>query len=33
VYLFRSSLGFLAEAQPRLVNRRGHMALFDRDVH
>jgi hypothetical protein len=28
VHLFRPSLGFLDEAQPRLVNRRGQKALF-----
>jgi hypothetical protein len=28
VHLFRPSLGFLAEAQPRLDNRRGQKALL-----
>jgi hypothetical protein len=30
VHLFRPSLGFLAEAQPRLENRPGQKALFGR---
>jgi hypothetical protein len=33
VHLFRPSLGFLVEAQPRLKNRRGEKALFDRGAH
>jgi hypothetical protein len=33
VHLFRPSLGFLVEAQPRLENRRGQKALFDRGAH
>jgi hypothetical protein len=33
VYLFRSSLSFVAEAQPRLENRRGQKALFGRGAH
>jgi hypothetical protein len=33
VHLFRPSLGFLVEAQPRLENRRGQKALFGRGVH
>jgi hypothetical protein len=32
VYLFRSSLSFLAEAQPRLENRRGQKTLLA-EVH
>jgi hypothetical protein len=31
VHLFRPSLSFLAEAQPRLENRRGQKALFARE--
>jgi hypothetical protein len=27
------SLGFLIEAEPRLENRRGQKALFDRGAH
>jgi hypothetical protein len=30
VHLFRPRLSFLAEAQPRLDNRRGQKALFGR---
>jgi hypothetical protein len=33
VHLFRPSLGFLAEAQPRLNKRRGQKALFGRCAH
>jgi hypothetical protein len=35
VYLFRPSLDFLVEAQPRLEieNRRGQKALFGRGAH
>jgi hypothetical protein len=33
VHLFRSSLGFLVEAQSRLENRRGKKALFGRGAH
>jgi hypothetical protein len=33
VYLFRPSLGFLVEAEPRLENRRGQKALFGRGAH
>jgi hypothetical protein len=33
VHLFRPSLGFLAEAQPRLENRRGQKALFGGGAH
>jgi hypothetical protein len=31
VHLFRPSKSFLAEAQPRLENRRGQKALFARE--
>jgi hypothetical protein len=30
MHLFRPSLSFVAEAQPRLQNRRGQMAVFGR---
>jgi hypothetical protein len=33
VHLFRPSLGFLVEAQPRVENRRGQKALFGRGAH
>jgi hypothetical protein len=33
VHLFRPSLGFLVEAEPRLENRRGQKALFGRGAH
>jgi hypothetical protein len=33
VHLFRPSLGFLVEAEPRLENRRGQKALFGRGGH
>jgi hypothetical protein len=33
VHLFRTSLGFLVEAQPRLENRRGQKALFGQGAH
>jgi hypothetical protein len=33
VHLFRPSLDFLVEAQPRLENRRGQKALFGRGAH
>jgi hypothetical protein len=33
VHLFRPSLGFLVEAEPRLENRRGQKALFARLAH
>jgi hypothetical protein len=33
VPLFRPSLSFLVEAQPRLENRRGQKALFGRGAH
>jgi hypothetical protein len=33
VHLFRPSLGFLAEADPRLENRRGQKVLFGRGAH
>jgi hypothetical protein len=33
VHLFRPSLSFVAEAQPRLQNRRGQMAVFGRAVN
>jgi hypothetical protein len=32
VHLFRPSLSFLAEAQPRLKNRLGQKALFERTI-
>jgi hypothetical protein len=32
-YLFRPSLSFLAEAQPRLENKRGQKTLFRRGAH
>jgi hypothetical protein len=32
VHLFRPSLSFLAEAQPRLENRRGQKAPFERTI-
>jgi hypothetical protein len=33
MHLFRPSLSFLAEAQPRLENRRGQKAPFGRGAH
>jgi hypothetical protein len=33
VHIFRPSLEFLAEAQPRFENRRGQKALFGRGAH
>jgi hypothetical protein len=33
VHLFRPTLGFLVEAEPRLENRRGQKALFGRGAH
>jgi hypothetical protein len=33
VYLFRPSLGFLIEAQPRFENKRGQKGLFGRGAH
>jgi hypothetical protein len=33
VHLFRASLSFLAEAQPRLKNRREEKVVFGRGAH
>jgi hypothetical protein len=33
VHLFRPSLDFLVEAEPRLENRRGQKVLFGRGAH